>query len=250
MTTQEPRSIHIPYAVDESTDRNHFFENHWKRVALELLASHEPNLDGLTLLDYGCGRGETLKYAGNYGMIPKGMDVDPECVRIASQNGRTEVLDLSNAAEQVGIGSYDVVTCFHVLEHVDNPKEVLTMLGRAARRYVLTAVPNLRLISNLRRPRLETQRVNEGHLQSWDHAHFRNLAENHCGLRIISWGFDATILPVASELCKRIFGTKTVLNLETGPFKRWFPYNGNSVIALMEPVQGSSGRKQDSCEPQ
>jgi SAM-dependent methyltransferase len=240
MPVQEHRSIHIPYAVDESTDRNHFFENHWKRVALELLASHERNLEGLTLLDYGCGRGETLDYAKNYGMLPKGLDVDPECVRIASQKGPAEVLDLSNAAAQVGTRSYDVVTCFHVLEHVDNPKEVLTMLRRAARRYVLTAVPNLRLISNLRRPRRETQRVNEGHLQSWDHAHFRNLAENHCGLRIISWGFDATILPVASELCKRLFGIQTVLKLETGLFKRWFPYNGNSVIALMEPVGNNS----------
>lgn len=240
MPVQEHRSIHIPYVVDESTDRNHFFENHWKRVALELLASHERNLEGLTLLDYGCGRGETLDYAKNYGMLPKGLDVDPECVRIASQKGPAEVLDLTNAAAQVGRAGYDVVTCFHVLEHVDNPKEVLTMLRRASRRYVLTAVPNLRLISNLRRPRRETQRVNEGHLQSWDHAHFRNLAENHCGLRIISWGFDATILPVASELCKRLFGIQTLLKLETGPFKRWFPYNCNSVIALMEPVGNSS----------
>jgi hypothetical protein len=86
--------------------------------------------------------------------------------------------------------------------------------------------------------------VNEGHLQSWDHAHFRNLAENHCGLRIISWGFDATILPVASELCKRLFGIKATLKLETGLFKRWFPYNGNSVIALMEPVREPSSHEQ------
>jgi SAM-dependent methyltransferase len=244
MPDDRNRSIHIPYSINEETDRNHFFENHWKRVALELLAAHEPNLQGFTLLDYGCGRGETLEYARAYGMEPFGLDVDPECVRVASKLGRTEILDLERASEQVGVTSYDVVTCFHVLEHVDNPKEVLTMLGRSARRYVLTAVPNLRLISNLRRPRRETQRVNEGHLQSWDHAHFRNLAENHCGLRIISWGFDATILPVASELCKRLFGTKAVLKLETGMFKRLFPYNGNSVIALMEPVRCSSRRQE------
>lgn len=237
MTTNECRSIHIPYAVNEESERNHFFENHWKRVALELLAAHDPDLHGLTLLDYGCGRGETLEYARGYGMESFGLDVDPECVRVAGQYGRAEILDLSRAAEQVGIASHDVVTCFHVLEHVDNPKEVLTMLGQAARRYVLTAVPNLRQINNLRRPTRETHRVNEGHLQSWDHAHFRNLAENHCGLRIISWGFDATILPVASELCKRIFGTKAVLKLETGIFKRCFPYNGISVIALMEPAE-------------
>ena len=78
--------------------------------------------------------------------------------------------------------------------------------------------------------------VNEGHLQSWDHAHFRNLAEKHCGLRIVAWGFDATILPVFSELAKRLFGNKTAIRLETGLFRRMFPYNGISVIALMEPA--------------
>lgn len=236
MSNQNNRSIHIPYSINEETDRNHFFENHWKRVALKLLADHEPELRDLTLLDYGCGRGETLKYASDLGMKPLGLDVDPECVRVASEHGNALELDLNRAAEQVGINSFDVVTCFHVLEHVDNPKEVLTMLRRSARKYVLTAVPNLRLISNLRRPRLESGRVNEGHLQSWDHAHFRNLAENHCGLRIVAWGFDATILPVASELCKRLFGIKAAIKLETGLFKNLFPYNGNSVIALMEPV--------------
>lgn len=241
MSDEPNGSIHIPYSIDEKTERNHFFENHWKRVALRLLAAHEPELHGLTLLDYGCGRGETLEYARAYGMESYGLDVDPECVRVAGRRGKAEVLDLSRAIEQVGIETYDIVTCFHVLEHVDNPKQVLTMLGRAARRYVLTAVPNLRLISNLRRPRRETQMVNEGHLQSWDHAHFRNLAERHCGLRIISWGFDATILPVVSELCKRLFGTNAVLKLETGLFSRWFPFNGNSVIALMEPVRKQDG---------
>jgi SAM-dependent methyltransferase len=244
MTNKKHRSIHIPYVVNEERDRNHFFENHWKRVALKLLSTHESNLQGLTLLDYGCGRGETLGYARGYGMESFGLDVDPECVRVAGQHGKAQILDLGRAAEQVGIASHDVVTCFHVLEHVDNPKEVLTMLGQAARRYVLTAVPNLRQINNLRRPGRETLRVNEGHLQSWDHAHFRNLAENHCGLRIISWGFDATILPVASELCKRLFGIKATLKLETGLFKRWFPYNGNSVIALMEPVREPSSHEQ------
>jgi cyclopropane fatty-acyl-phospholipid synthase-like methyltransferase len=232
-------SIHIPYQVDESENRNHFYENHWKRVALDILSKHEPSLKELTLLDYGCGRGETLDYANQYGMIPTGMDVDPECVRIAAKRGAAEVLDLGNATRQVGEKSFDVVTCFHVLEHVDNPKEVLSMLARAARKYLVTAVPNLRLLNNLRKPRTESGRVNEGHLQSWDHAHFRNLAQNHCGLKIIEWGFDATILPVASELTKRIFGTKAAIKLETGLFKRCFPYNGISVIALMTPIEDS-----------
>ncbi len=234
-TPPTPKSIHLPYELDETSNRNHFYENLWKKVALSLLADHEKNLTGMKLLDYGCGRGETLNYASELGMIPTGLDVDPECVRIASEKGHAKILNLEDVHAQVSEKNYDIVTCFHVLEHVDNPKEVLSMLGKCARKYVLVAVPNLRQINNLRRPRREPNKVNQGHLQSWDHAHFRNLAENHCGLELINWGFDATVLPAISEIVKRTLGTKAVIRLESGFFKNLFPYNGISVIALLRP---------------
>jgi len=119
---------------------------------------------------------------------------------------------------------------------VDNPKETLTMLGRAATRYVLVAVPNLQKIPNLRKPHAPPPKINEGHLQSWDHAHFRNLAEVHCGLQLIAWANDATIVPVASELVRRLFGNRATISLETGYFSRLFPYWGVSIIALLKPL--------------
>ncbi|MES2474542.1 MAG: class I SAM-dependent methyltransferase [Verrucomicrobiota bacterium] len=236
MTEVNPRSVHLPYSIDEAENRNHYYENYWKRVALDLLLKHQSDVTDLTLLDYGCGRGETLTYASNLGMKPTGLDIDPECVRIAAQKGNVEILRLDDLSNQLGEKSYDVVTCFHVLEHVENPKEVLSLLKRAARKYVIVAVPNLRQINNLRRPRVEAQLCNEGHLQSWDHPHFRNLAENHCGLKIVDWGFDATLLPLVSEIIRRTFGTKAVIHAETGIFKTLFPYNCVSVIALMRPI--------------
>lgn len=237
MKTQEKQSIHLPYVIDEKKDRNHFYENHWKRVALNLLEEEVSQVSGLTLLDYGCGRGETLEYAKALGIDAYGLDVDPECVSQARTKGRADILNLENTSEQIGCDSYDIVACFHVLEHVENPKECLTMLAKCARKYVITAVPNLRLLHNLRRPTREPNSINPGHLQSWDHAHFRNLAENHCGLRIVSWGHDATVLPVLSELSGRVFGRDLQIQLETGLFRRFFPFNGISVIALMEPIE-------------
>ncbi len=228
---------HLPYYIDETVDRNHYFENHWKRVALDLLQKHVGSLQGVTLLDYGCGRGETLKYATDRGMIAEGLDTDQECVAIASKFGKVQQLDTDKRAEQLRVNSYDVVACFHVLEHVDNPKQVLGMLGRAARSYVLTAVPNLQKIPNLRKPWAPPKPTNAGHLQSWDHSHFRNLAEQHCGLRLVAWGFDATQVPVFSELLNRCLGPKAAIKFETGLFKRLFPYWGISVIALWEPTE-------------
>lgn len=227
---------HLPYEINEEGDIHHFYENHWKRVALNLLAEHAGSLDGMSLLDYGCGRGETMAYAASRGMSVKGLDADPECVRVASRHGPAELLNLDNPAAQVGEKSFDVVACFHVLEHVENPKQILDMLRRAARQYVIIAVPNLQKIPNLRKPRAKPENCNEGHLQSWDHAHFRNLAENHCGLQVIAWANDATRVPVASELTRRLFGNKAAIGLETGLFRRLFPYWGTSIIALMKPV--------------
>lgn len=235
-----PSISHLPYAVDEEADRHHYYENHWKRVALDLLLKQAGNVSGWRLLDYGCGRGETMNYAARLGMLPFGLDSDPRCVELASRFGSTALLDISEAERQVRPGSYDVVACFHVLEHVENPKETLTMLGRAATRYLLVAVPNLQKIPNLRKPHAPPPVVNEGHLQSWDHAHFRNLAERHCHLEVVAWANDATIVPIASELVRRTLGNKAVINLETGLFSRLFPYWGISIIALLRPHSGGS----------
>jgi 2-polyprenyl-3-methyl-5-hydroxy-6-metoxy-1,4-benzoquinol methylase len=224
---------HLPYVINEQEDRNHFYENLWKRVALELLVKHAGDMKGWSLLDYGSGRGETMDIASRLGMKTYGLDSDVRCVELSSRYGSANLLDISRATQQVKPHSYDVVACFHVLEHVDNPKEVLTMLGRAATQYVLVAVPNLHTIPNLRKPHAPPKAVNEGHLQSWDHAHFKNLAEKHCGLELVAWANDATIVPVASELVRRTLGNKAVINLETGLFRWLFPYWGISIIALL-----------------
>jgi SAM-dependent methyltransferase len=227
---------HLPYTVDETKDRNHFFENHWKRVALDLLATEVNDLRGMTILDFGCGRGETMQYAAERGMIPTGLDTDSQCVALASRFGHAEQLDLTRVGQQIGEKSFDVVACFHVLEHVENPKGTLTMLGKAARKYVITAVPNLQKIPNLRKPHSAPPPVNEGHLQSWDHSHFQNLAEQHCDLSLVAWGFDATQVPVFSELVNRVFGPRAAIRMETGLLRWLFPYWGISVIALLKPT--------------
>jgi 2-polyprenyl-3-methyl-5-hydroxy-6-metoxy-1,4-benzoquinol methylase len=227
---------HLPYTIDENSNRFHYYETLWKHRALELLTRHEPDVSGWTLLDYGCGRGETLRLASDLQMQAEGLDVDPKCVEIARGHGKAELLELDPSGPQLVPKSYDVITCFHVLEHVDNPKQVLSALARAAKRYVIVAVPNLQKIPNFRKPGAGPSDVNEGHLQSWDHSHFKNLAERHCGLRLIGWAHDATVVPIASELIKRVLGEKAVIRAETGMFRRLFPYWGHSIIGLFTPV--------------
>lgn len=227
---------HLPYEINEKTDRFHYYETLWKRRGLELLLKHcEPK--GKTLLDYGCGRGELLNFATQAGFKVKGTDTDPKCVELAGCYGETSVLDVSNPLVQFGPKSFDVITCFHVLEHVDNPKAVLGALARMARLYVVIAVPNLRYLHRTFRRTIDLGGVNSGHLQSWDHWHLLNLAENHCGLKLVEWGTDATLLPFLSNISQKLLGMKTTIRLETGLFRKMFPFHGISVLGLFKPVE-------------
>lgn len=201
---------------------------------MALLTQHEADLQDWSLLDYGSGRGETLALAKELGMRARGTDLDPECVHLSSAHGPTELLDLKDPVAQFGRKNFDVVSCFHVLEHVPAPVETLRHLAQLARRYVLLAVPNACLMVNFVRPQKHLREVNEGHLQIWNHAHLLNLAETHCGLELVEWGFDHVKLPLLSQQIFRIFGQKTVIRFETGLFKRLFPYQSASIIGLFK----------------
>ena len=238
MTAESPAPSagpkHLPYQIDPTTNRFHYYENLWKRVALGLLEKRE-TLAGKSVLDYGCGRGEGLEIFGKAGMKVLGADTDPECVRLASEKGKAVLLDPADPIKQFGERSYDVVTCFHVLEHVPCPIETLGALSKIARSYLLIAVPNLRFLNWMFNKSFDLSHVNEGHLQGWDHWHFRNLAERHCQLELLEWGSDATILPVLSETALKWFGPQFTIKLETRIFRRVFPYHCFSIIGLFRP---------------
>jgi SAM-dependent methyltransferase len=224
---------HLPYQIDPARNRSHFYEGLWKQRGLELLTEHMVPA-GQSVLDYGCGRGEAIELFSRAGFRVTGTDADPECVRLASMQGEAKVLNVTDPVGQFGEKSFDAVICFHVLEHVDNPKEVLGSLAKIARQYVLIAVPNLRnLIWFFKgETSIRNQAINEGHLQGWDHWHFLNLAERHCGLSLVGWTHDATILPIFNRFVQPCFGIKAAIWLETRVFARLLPFWSISVIGL------------------
>lgn len=222
---------HLPYRIDPEGNRMHFYETLWKQRGLELLLKHCPP-ENKTLLDFGSGRGESIKIFGEAGFEASGTDIDPECVRLSSEHGKAAVLNAEDPVGQFGRKSFNVVTCFHVLEHVENPRKVLRDIATIARDFVVLAVPNLRYLHRIAERRFDLAHVNEGHLQSWDHWHLRNLAERHCGLELVEWGTDATILPFLSNFSLKLLGQRNAVRLETGLFRRLFPYHGISVLGL------------------
>jgi len=228
---RQPR--HLPYEINPDADRAVYYENYWKEVALKLVLQHglSPNQ---TVLDYGSGRGETLQIFGQAGFQVTGTDVDPECVRLSSRFGPAVVLNPDAPVDQFGSKSFDLVTCFHVLEHVEQPKKVLSDLARIARHHVVLAVPNLRKLNNVWERHFHIENLNEGHLHGWDHIHLRNLAERFCGLELVGWESDATVLSFISNVSNKILGQKMTIWLETGLFRRIFPFHSISIIGLFK----------------
>ena len=82
---------------------------------------------GASLLDVGCGNGLYLDLARQAGWQVRGVDFDAQAVASAQSRG----LDVRlGGLEQVQdlMGSFDRLTCSHVLEHVHNPREWLLQM--------------------------------------------------------------------------------------------------------------------------
>lgn len=232
---------HLPYQINPEQNRFHYYENLWKEKGLELLLKQQLP-QGKTVLDYGCGRGEALRIFGDAGYTVTGTDADPECVRIASEHGRAVPLNIADPVGQFGPKSFDTVVCFHVLEHVEHPKEVISALRDIAREYVVLAVPNLRNLAMFFKRSIKEGVVNEGHLHGWDHWHFLNLTTRHCGLDLVEWGHDATILPIFNRFLPKL-GNRFAIWAESKIFARLLPWHCTSVLGIFRIRQEAHSKR-------
>jgi 2-polyprenyl-3-methyl-5-hydroxy-6-metoxy-1,4-benzoquinol methylase len=132
-----------------------------------------------SVLDAGCGEGETLERL--HGLLPcdvQGFDNNPACVEFAAARlpsytfSAGDVYHITSASNR-----FDVVLCLEVLEHLDEPALALRELVRVSSRYVVVSVPNEPLfrLTNLARGKY-TRRWGDHpeHRQHWNR---RSLAE-------------------------------------------------------------------------
>jgi hypothetical protein len=110
----------------------------WMFGAATGLVKHVLSLEAMTravrgggpvrVLDFGCGWGDFLATAGQFGFQAFGVDRDPDRRRAASARGVVVFPDLDEAGKDIG-GGYHAVTLFQVLEHLEEPFETLAALG-------------------------------------------------------------------------------------------------------------------------
>lgn len=95
------------------------------------------------ILDIGCGVGDFLKTLETHGWQGLGVEPSEDARQIAQTRIKAEIIE-SEALNQIPDESFDVITMWHVLEHVDNLKWQVAQLQRLIKKQgrIVIAVPN------------------------------------------------------------------------------------------------------------
>lgn len=98
------------------------------------------------LLDIGCGSGLFVRLARDAGFQAWGLEASSEAVDVARRGGNSWIVAGDESGLETGEESdlFDVITLFHVLEHVTEPFKYLRRVQRLLRKpgHLVVQVPN------------------------------------------------------------------------------------------------------------
>lgn len=94
------------------------------------------------LLDYGCGTGSFLKLTARNGWDAWGVEPSHKAATIAKRKG----LKISETLDDLSQNKFDIITLWHVLEHIPDIIETVAHLRKILKSdgYLVIAVPNYR----------------------------------------------------------------------------------------------------------
>ena len=158
-------------------------------------------VEGSRVLDYGSGEGYGTAALANHATSVTGVDIDPAAIAHA-QAKYEAILNISFEAITdhrlpYPDGSFDVITCFEVIEHVPDPNAVIAEIARllSTNGVLLISTPNKAEYSD------KNNYKNEYHLKEFYIEEFRDFLNQHftnvlfLGQRLIStslfWTMDS-----------------------------------------------------------
>lgn len=98
---------------------------------------------GNRVLDIGCATGEYIRRLKDHGFDCIGVDANPDYAKEANSKGN-EAHCMNAKHLEFPDKSFDTALLFEVLEHIDDPSDVLEEAKRVSRKNLLITVPNCR----------------------------------------------------------------------------------------------------------
>ena len=97
------------------------------------------------LLDIGCGTGDFLRTASANGWNIKGIEPDEKARQIANIKTKSKVFG-TEELKKTKANSFDVITLWHVFEHLPNPEDQLSFFRTLLRDegFLIIAIPNFK----------------------------------------------------------------------------------------------------------
>lgn len=116
--------------------RNIMLARKWK-----LVKSHTP---GMEILDIGCGTGYFLNFMKQKGYASTGIEVDDAARNFATQNFGLTVFSPEIISKEAPIQKYDIITLWHVLEHLHDAGKYLNWIFNSLKPdgKLIIAIPN------------------------------------------------------------------------------------------------------------
>ena len=119
---------------DEWWDENGSFKalHSFNLIRLDYLKKNYLNksLNGLRILDVGCGGGILCEPLSRLGADVTGIDTNEKAIKVAKEHAKIKNLKINyiNAElSQVEKCSFDIITCMEVLEHVENVNQIISI---------------------------------------------------------------------------------------------------------------------------
>jgi 2-polyprenyl-3-methyl-5-hydroxy-6-metoxy-1,4-benzoquinol methylase len=134
--------------ISHTNSKRNIFEKVYHQVReislkkkLKLIESFQPK--DKTLLDIGCGTGAFLKVAKDNGWTVYGVEPDQDARAIANSITGNTIYN-TNQLSKFEDHTFDVITLWHVLEHLPNLKEQVSLFKRLLKPEgtLVIAVPN------------------------------------------------------------------------------------------------------------